>query len=200
MSYRSEGRPLAHYPETVEMTPARWSDARLVTFGVFMALLPMILVAFPPSGGPALAGAYRWAGWIGIALFGPTSVYLVYRALRRRVVLRLTEDGLFDASSLTAVGFVPWSEIVGVSTSRISRATMIGLHLRDPEAFLATLSWSRRIAARTNLRMFGEAVWINPAGLPDPEAVAALIDVYRRSWEARSQRSPGQGKAWPFNS
>ena len=180
--YQSDGRLLAHYPETVDLRPARWSGARLIAFGLFMAALPLIMVSFPPAGSPALSGTFRWAGWIGLALFGPATAYLVYRGLRHRVELRLTADGFTDDSSLTAVGFVPWSEVAGVSTEEISKATMVGVQLHDAEAFIASLSWFRRIAARTNLRMFGVPVWINPTRLADADQIAVLLDVYRRSW------------------
>lgn len=182
VSYETDGRVLARYPESVELKPARWAGVRLVTFGLFMATLPLIMVAFPPAGGPALVAVYQWAGWIALALFGPATTYLAYRAAQPRVALSLSADGFTDDSSLTAVGFVPWSEVVSVCTSQISRATMIGVEVRDPEDFIAKLSWFRRIAARTNLRMFGVPVWINPAGLPDAAEIAALLEVYRRSW------------------
>ncbi len=199
VSYRSEGRLLAHYPETVDLMPARWSGARLIAFGLFMAILPMIMVSFPPAGSPLLSGAYRWAGWIGLALFGPATAYLVYRGLRHRVELRLTADGFTDDSSLTAVGFVPWSEVAGVSTAEISKATMVGVQLRDADAFIAKLSWFRRIAARTNMRMFGVPVWINPARLADADQIAALLDIYRRSWESWPQGLTEEpAKVWPF--
>lgn len=199
VSYRSEGRLLAHYPETVDLMPARWSGARLIAFGLFMAVLPMVMVSFPPAGSPALSGAFRWAGWIGLALFGPATAYLVYRGLRHRVELRLTADGFTDDSSLTAVGFVPWSEVTGVSTETISKATMVGVRLRDADAFVANLRWFRRIAARTNLRMFGVPVWINPARLADADEIAALLDVYRRNWESGSERlSAEPARVWPF--
>lgn len=199
VSYRSEGRLLAHYPETVDLMPARWSGARLLAFGLFVAVLPMIMVSFPPAGSPVLSGAFLWAGWIGLALFGPATAYLVYRGLRHRVELRLTADGFTDDSSLTAVGFVPWSEVAGVSTEEISKATMIGVRLHDADAFIAKLSWFRRVAARTNMRMFGVPVWINPTRLADAEQIAALLDVYRRSWESGSARlSKEPAVAWPF--
>lgn len=199
VSYRSEGRLLAHYPETVDLMPARWSGARLLAFSLFVAVLPMIMVSFPPAGSLVLSGAFLWAGWIGLALFGPATAYLVYRGLRHRVELRLTADGFTDDSSLTAVGFVPWSEVAGVSTEEISKATMIGVRLHDADGFIAKLSWFRRVAARTNMRMFGVPVWINPTRLADAEQIAALLDVYRRSWESGSARlSKEPAVAWPF--
>lgn len=196
--YSPEGRLLARYPETVALTPARRASLKLVAFGLALVAAAMALVVLP-QGASMASGIYHAAGWIGLALFGPATTYLAYRAARPRVALRLDADGFTDESSLTAVGFVPWGEVVGVGTSQISRATMVGVQLRDPAAFIAKLTWFRRIAARTNLRMFGEPVWINPAGLPDADELAALIEVYRRSWEGRPQHMLVEREpVWPF--
>ena len=182
-----ESGSLGRYPETVALTPMRGARLKVVAFGlaVFGAAIVLVLV---PHGPSLLSNVYHWAGWIGVVLFGPATTYLAYRAVQPRVALLVADDGFTDDSSLTAVGFVPWSEVVGVGVSKISKATMIGVQLRDPEAFVAGLSLYRRIAAQANLRMFGVPVWIDPAGLPDPGQIAALIDVYRRSWAER----PGQ--------
>ena len=197
--YTKEERLLARYPETVSLTPARRASLKLVGFGLALVGAALVLVVLP-SDASLVASVSHWAGWVGLVVFGPATTYLAFRAGRPRVALRLDADGLTDDSSLTAVGFVPWSEVVGVGTSQISRATLVGVQLRDPEGFIATLSWFRRVAARTNLRMFGEPVWINTSGLPDAEEVAALIDVYRRSWEGRPQRMLIEREAiWPFN-
>jgi len=185
LSYAGYGRVLARYPETVDLVPVLRARVNLVAFGLVMVAMPLMMVAFPPSGNLAFTDVQQWVGGVGLLLFGPATAYLAVRSTRRRAALRLTADGLTDDSSLTAVGFVPWSEVAGVSLERISRATMIGVRLRDPETFIASLSWFRRISARTNLRMFGVPVWINPAGLPDAEEVVAQIEVYRRSWADR---------------
>ncbi len=198
--YVREGRDSARYPQTVTLEPARRSRVGLLAFGIAAVSLPLVMVTFPPSGELAFSGIYVWVGWLGLLVFGPATAYLVYRAIVRRPALRLTADGLTDESSMTSVGFVPWSEIVGVSTEEISKVTLVGVRVREPDEFVASLRWFRRIAARTNLRMFGVPVWINPSGLGGAAEVAALIDIYRRSWEREQQRPPVEPeKVWPFS-
>lgn len=174
-------RTLARYPEFVEFTPAVGPRVRLAGFGLLMVAASTGLFLLPPVslGGVNLIAVI---GWAGLACFIPASTYALVRALQPRVALRLTEDGLTDGSSLSAVGFVPWELVSGVGTSEISGSRLIGVALRDPEAFIGELRGFRKVAARTNLRMFGAPVWINPAGLPDVDDIAGLIDVYRRGW------------------
>jgi hypothetical protein len=174
-------RTLAHYPELVEFTPARGPRLRLAGFGLLAVIITAGLLLLPPV---AVGGVNILAvvGWVGLAFFIPATTYAVVRALLPQVALRLAADGLTDGSSMSAVGFVPWGEISGVGTSEISGSRLVGVYLRDAEAFIATLGPFRKVAARTNLRMFGAPVWISPMGLPSADDLAGLIDVYRRGW------------------
>jgi hypothetical protein len=175
-------RTLAHYPELVEFTPSRGPRLRLAGFGLLAVMITAALLLLPPV---TLGGFNILAvvGWVGLAFFIPATTYAVVRALLPQIALRLSADGLTDGSSMSAVGFVPWSQISGVGTSEISGSRLVGVYLRDPEAFIAGLGPIRRVAARTNLRMFGAPVWISPMGLPDADDLSGLIDVYRRGWE-----------------
>lgn len=174
-------RTLARFPDVVEFTPATGPRVRLAGFGLLMVAASAGLFLFPPVG---IGGFNLLAliGWVGLIFFIPATTYALVRALLPRRALRLTQDGLTDSSSLSAVGFVPWAEVSGVGISEISGSRLIGLSLRDPAAFIAGLRGFRKIAARANTRMFGAPVWINPAGLPDAGDLASLIDVYRRGW------------------
>lgn len=181
-------RTLARYPEFVEFTPARGPRVRLAVFGVSLVAVCASLLLLPPLG----IGGFNLialVAWVGLAFFLPATGYAVHRAVQPQAALRLTADGLTDGSSMSAVGFVPWDQVAGVGTSDISGTRLVGLQVRDPDAFIASLGPLRRIAARTNLRMFGAPVWINPAGLPDVDDLAAMIDIYRRGWELYHPRA-----------
>ncbi len=174
-------RTLARYPELVEFTPGRAPRLRLAVFGLFMVAASAALFLLPPVRVGSL-NILALIGWVGLAFFIPATTYAVVRAVQPHVALRLAPDGLTDGSSVSAVGFVPWEQVAGVGTSEISGSRLVGVSLRDPEAFIAGLSPYRRMAARTNLRMFGAPVWISPSGLPSADDLAGLIDVYRRGW------------------
>ncbi len=180
------GRRVARYPETVEFTPAPGARLKLAGFGLVLVAICAALIYLPTA--KLAVPLLGWIGWIGLAVFLPATAYAVTRAVRPPVALQLTADGLRDNSSVSAVGFVPWPEITGVGTAQISGSWLVGVHLRDPEEFVARLGMFRRMSARANLQMFGVPVWINPAGLPDATELAGMIDVYRRTWELQAQR------------
>lgn len=174
-------RTLARYPELVEFTPARGPRLRLAVFGLLMVAASAALFLLPPVRIGSL-NVLALIGWVGLAFFIPATTYAVVRAIQPQVALRLAPDGFTDGSSLSAVGFVPWEQVSGVGTSEISGSRLVGVSLRDPETFIAGLGSYRKVAARTNLRMFGAPVWISPTGLPSADDLAGLIDVYRRGW------------------
>ncbi|MGC3995113.1 MAG: STM3941 family protein [Propionicimonas sp.] len=185
----TDARTLAHFPELVEFTPDRAPRVRLAFFGMAMVAASTALFLLPAV---PLAGINILAvlGWVGLAFFIPATTYAVVRAVQPHVALRLAPEGLTDGSSMSAVGFVPWQRVSGVGTTEISGSRLVGIYLDDPDAFIAGLDPVRRIAARTNLRMFGSPVWISANGLPPADDLAALIDVYRRGWVLHGQAAP----------
>lgn len=181
-------RTLARYPELVEFTPANGPRIRLAVFGLLMVAASAVLLMVPSVmlGGVSVLALL---GWAGLAFFIPATTYAVVRAVQPHVALRLNPDGVTDGSSVSAVGFVPWREVSGVGTSEIAGNRLVGIYLHDPERFISGLGAYRRMAARSNLRMFGAPVWISPNGLPSADDLAALIDVYRRGWELHQTRT-----------
>jgi hypothetical protein len=182
-------RTLARYPELVELTPSRGPRVKLAVFGMAMVIASSALLLLPvlEVGGVNILAV---VGWVGLAFFIPATTYAVVRAVRPHVALRLDPEGLCDDSSVSAVGFVSWADVSGVGTAEVSGTRLVGVYLHDPDSFVRRLGGYRRIAARTNLRMFGTPVWISPTGLPSADDLAALIDVYRRGWALRHDVPP----------
>lgn len=182
-------RTLARYPELVQFTPSRGQRLKLAIFGVLMVAASWALLLLPAVRVGSV-NILAVVGWVGLVFFIPATTYAVVRAVQSPVSLRLDPTGLSDGSSVSAVGFVPWDDVSGVGTSEISGSRLVGIYLHDPDAFVDRLGGYRRIAARTNLRMFGTPVWISPNGLPPADDLAALIDVYRRGWAIQHNVSP----------
>ncbi len=183
---------LGRYPATVEFRKPRTALVRGVVLGVVLVAASLFLVLYPTPGprrGLALVG------WLGLALFGVATVILVVRLFMRRGSLLLDADGFTDTTSATAVGFVPWSEVMVTTTRTVGRATMVGVELADPQGFVDRLPSLPRATARMNLRTFGTPVWIAPSGLAEPDVLAALIYEYRAGWVAsRRWDAPPSGR------
>jgi hypothetical protein len=80
--------------------------------------------------------------------------------------LVLDEHGLTDNSSLFSAGFVPWSDITGVSVRAVhgSNQKILYVLLADPERFIAKFGPVRRLAMRAGLK-FGSPVGITSGTL-----------------------------------
>ncbi len=182
---------LGRYPETVELRRPATGFVHGLVLGLVLVAASVFLVLYPTPGprrGLALVG------WLGLVLFGAATIVIVVRLFLRRGSFVLDADGFTDATSATAVGYVPWSEVSVTTTRTVGRSTLVGVDLLDPRAFIDALPPLRRAAALTNLETFGTPVLISPAGLAEPEVLAALVYSYRagwvasRRWESRGSR------------
>ena len=112
------------------------------------------------SGGPfGLA-----VGIIGTVTFGVFLVLWVRMAVRGGGLV-VDDEGLDDRSSATAVGRVPWADVVAVSERTDFGSPIVVVGVRDPESYLARMGRLKRSAARANLGLVGSPVTLASTGL-----------------------------------
>lgn len=177
----------ASYPSTIELHRTFPSAIRPVLVGLLAEFaLAVLLLGFPePEPGPLVV--LRWLGWVLFALGLPATTFFAYRMASADPVLTLSVDGLTDRTSVTAVGLVPWEEILGLSFAPLAKGAIFGVDVRDPKAFVAGLRGPAKLAAKANLRTFGVPIWLDLNGLP-PDVVGQ-IERYRRSAAAVTARA-----------
>lgn len=115
------------------------------------------------TGSLAALSTVSW-GWgpFGLIAFGAHAGWALFRLLRRRTRLRVTEDGIVDENFWYSPGLIRWEEIVDVQPTRWG---LIDVKLLDEEGF-----WDRQSALAQVVRMkylffgFGAAA-IVPWGL-----------------------------------
>jgi len=103
------------------------------------------------------------------ALFGLAgAVYGVRKSFDRKPGLVLSAAGLVDNSSGVAAGFIPWSEVTGLSLFQMRRQRMLIVHVADPEKYIARGNALQRMLNRANTGMVGSPIAINSNALRIP--------------------------------
>lgn len=183
MAQRQDWRQLGRFPEQVEFRTSGRGSLRPLFAGIVMVLVSIALLVYATPS--TLRATF---GWIGLVVFVPLTVFVLLRAVRPRVVLRLAGGGLDDRSSLASVGFVPWDQVVRAVSAQMAGNPMVAVLVTDPEAVLAQMPALRRSGARANLGLADPhtPVWIVTTQLDiDHQDLADLINDYRASWGAQ---------------
>lgn len=72
----------------------------------------------------------------------------------------LNPQGLTDNSGAFSVGFIPWSRISSIEQKRFAMTKFIQVFVENPEEFLGSQSYLRRLTQRANLKMGGAPIQI----------------------------------------
>ena len=110
-----------------------------------------LLVWLVGSGALLLASTLSW-GWgiLGMFVFGGHTGWALFRLLRRKARLRITEEGIIDRTFWHSPGLIPWEQIIRV---RPARWGMISVEIRDEDEFMAKQSTLANLA-RIKFLMF----------------------------------------------
>lgn len=126
--------------------------------------------------------AVHVVGGAALLFFGGCAVYGVRKLFDRKPGLILNAQGLVDNSSGVAAGFIPWSEIRGVSPLFLGRQQMVSVHLVDPERYVARGNAVKRALNRANMGVCGTPIVISPTVL------AVSFDELMRTLESFTSR------------
>ena len=119
-------------------------------------------------------------GVLGTVTFGVFLVLWVRMALRGGGLV-IDDEGLDDHSSATAVGRVPWADVVGVAERADLGSPIVVVTVRNPHAYLTRVGRLGRAAARANLALVGSPVTLTSTGLRTDHArlLRTLEDAFR---------------------
>jgi hypothetical protein len=127
-------------------------------------------------------------GVVVLAFFGPLTVAMLVRTMRKRPALILDADGFTDHGSLISAGYVPWQEVQQIEERAFRRRVFVAIKVTDPAAFLARQSAWHRFLRRVNGPMAAGDILIPDNVLP--MRPAELVKTMRRLQRA-AQRSGG---------
>jgi hypothetical protein len=110
------------------------------------------------------------AGILALAFFGPVTLGILPKALRRTPVLVLDADGFTDRAGLLGAGFVPWTDVRHIAERTLRAQRYVAITVHDPAALLRRLPAWQRPLRRLNRRLVRGDVLIPATLLPMPPA------------------------------
>ena len=123
---------------------------RLVWTGLFMLAASVALLLFGITEDRII---YLVIGAVATLFFGVSLIAAMIRAIKPKPLITITEHGIFDSSTATAVGFIAFSQIQAVSQINIAGQKALGIRLKDTDTFLKTLPTNKQRSIRTNQKL-----------------------------------------------
>ncbi len=84
-------------------------------------------------------------GVFTIVFCGVGAVYSLLKLFDSTPGLVIDEAGITDNSSALSAGFIPWSEIVGVTVGKVQRHNFVYIQIREPDRYLASCGPFKRL-------------------------------------------------------
>lgn len=91
--------------------------------------------------------------FIGILFFGLCSYHYIRRMFQLKIILQVDETGVTDASSATAIGHIPWEDIVDIRLTHLLDQKFISIFLKNEDDYLSQMNFLQRNAYKANLKM-----------------------------------------------
>lgn len=117
----------------------------------------------------------RVVGWLGMAFFSLGFIAVPVALRRKGPQVVIDERGIEDRQ----LGLIPWEEIAALSVGTIHGEKFLGVHVVEPEKYLARLPGLARINARANPSLGFSPITIGFSGLShSAEKVVAFIQAH----------------------
>lgn len=131
----------------------------------------------------------RIVGTLGVLFFGACGYFIARKLKSGDAGLVIDAQGFSDQSSATAVGWVPWSDVVDLSGFSVQGQRFVLVLVKDPEVYLSRLTGLSRKSAAINLKAYGSPVTISANGLETTfedllKALKAGLVAYREQYPA----------------
>ncbi len=106
--------------------------------------------------------------WLLMSLFISIAAFAASGLVSRKPALTIDRTGITDNASGLSVGFIPWSDIVGIRIVTLQAQKYLGVSLRNPNEYLKRAPLVKRLLIRTNVHCLGHVVNIPQLSLPVP--------------------------------
>ena len=138
---------------------------KLYGCGIFVVLgLIFVIVAFSFRHIAEIIFVFC-GGLLSIGFFGTIGIFLFRKLSDNKPGIIIDENGITDNGSGVAAGFVPWSDVVNISTSAVMSSQFIMIHVSNPEFYINRNSGMKKRAMSMNYRMYGSPISLTNAGM-----------------------------------
>jgi hypothetical protein len=132
------------------------------TIGTLLLANPAFL-DLSAFGSPFLT---RIIGLSAVVFFGIAGFFIFKKRMDKTPGLVLSEEGAYDNSSAVSVGFIPWSDVVEITETRVLNQLFINLVLKNPQEYIdKQTSLFKRKTLQVNYNAYGTVVGISANSL-----------------------------------
>ncbi len=94
-------------------------------------------------------------GFASILFFGLTGIYLTKKMFDKTMGLIVDDNGIYDNSSASSVGFIKWADISAIKTEQVSSSKFLLIYTSNPEYYLNNVKGVKRKFLEGNNKMYG---------------------------------------------
>lgn len=135
----------------------------LTFMATLMVLLSLFVFVMAPeiTGNNILLGLMMAVGFVGVIFFSICLIYIIYRLLKAKDILKIDKNGFLDKSSFISGGYILWDDVKSISGYTSMGQKYIGVELKDGGKFLKSLPMVKRVLLKLNLKLGYPTVLIN---------------------------------------
>lgn len=126
--------------------------------------------------------AYGIVGICCVMLFGACLIFFIRKLFDRSPALVIDYDGILDNSSYLASGLVRWEDIQQIELYQLAGQKMIGIQLKEPEAYLGSQRGLKRQLIQINQGMVQAPINIGQSALRMP--LAQIYEEMMMRWHS----------------
>jgi hypothetical protein len=124
-------------------------------------------------------------GVLAIIFFGGLSVFVAKKLFDKNPGLVLNSEGIVDNASIASPGFIPWSEITGISVFEMNKQKTLIVHLTDPKKYADQGNFLLRKLNQANTKFSGSPIYISATTLDIKfDELLDLFDQYLQKYIA----------------
>lgn len=144
--------------DRIEIKASSKKTVTLAIYGVCLIGVGIFLFVIAEQQSMAPALLLKLLSSLFLIIFVPALAFLLYRDADDSPRIIIDSSGLTDHSALTSPGFVPWHKIEDFQIRTIHAVPLLGIILKNPEAFYDSSNPISRIYNKLNYKVF-KAAW-----------------------------------------
>jgi hypothetical protein len=134
---------------------------------------------------------FLFTAFIALPLFSYSTVMSLKLLISKEPLLTINQKGITDDASGLAVGFIPWSDILGANITTIKKRKFLHIHLRNPLAYVKKASFPRRLLMRINVLFGGSTISISDLIMSESlEDILENINTFKQQEEKKYKIEP----------
>lgn len=97
----------------------------------------------------------KGVGISSILFFGATGIYGIKKMFDKTIGLTIDENGIFDNTNASSVGFIKLTDITAIKTEQVASTKFLLIYTTNPDFYLDKVKGFKRKLMEGNNRMYG---------------------------------------------